>query len=72
MVSELPFQLSRISLQVITSTVLSIITAVLNGCMVVTCATKIPSFATADSYDDDHDYYDTYDYDYDKDGDAMM
>ena len=71
MVSELPFQ-SHISLQVITSTVLSVITAVLNGCMAVTCASMIPYFRTADSYDDDHDDYDTYDNDYDTDGDARM
>ena len=56
MVSELPFQRSHISLQVITSMVLSIITAVFNGCMAFTCATMIPFYANADDYDDNYDY----------------
>ena len=66
MVSELPFQRSHISLQVITSMVLSIITAVFNGCMAFTCATMIPFYANARVVDYDHadDHDDNYDYSY--------
>ena len=45
--------------------VLSIITAVLNGCLAVTCATMIPFYARVVDYDhaDDYDYENNYGYD---------